>query len=117
MRYNIFDAEKLLLNVKDVEFILYSPIRNKRPIKIFIKIWHTWMITSDESITWKKLMIFKKFAITVFFSFSFYSFSFHFKIIYPGYNSVYILFYNWPCKNYLQNKELYNTKFTVKNKK
>ena len=31
--------------------------------------------------------------------------SFHFEIIYPGYNSVYILFYNWPCKNYLQNKE------------
>ena len=41
-------------------------------------------------------------------------FIFHFKIIYPGYNSVYILFYNWPCKNYLQNKELYNTKFTIK---
>ena len=27
-------------------------------------------------------------------------FIFHFKIIYPGYNSVYILFYNWPCKSY-----------------
>ena len=38
----------------------------------------------------------------------------YFKIIYPGYNSVYILFYNWPCKNYLQNKELYITKFTIK---
>ena len=44
-------------------------------------------------------------------------FHFHFKIIYPGYNSVYILFYNWPCKNYLQNKELYNTKFTIKIKR
>ena len=42
------------------------------------------------------------------------SFHFYFKIIYPGYNSVYILFYNWPCKNYLQNKELYNAKFTIK---
>ena len=40
--------------------------------------------------------------------------SFHFKNIYPGYNSVYKLFYNWPCKSYLQNKKLYNTKFTIK---
>ena len=46
-----------------------------------------------------------------------FSFSFHFKIIYPGYNSVHILFYNWPYKSYLQNKELYNTKFTIKIKK
>ena len=35
-------------------------------------------------------------------------FFFHFKVIYPGYNSVYILFYNWPCKIYLQNKKLYD---------
>ena len=45
---------------------------------------------------------------------SFFDFSFHFKIIYPGYNSVYIPFYNWPCKSYLQNKEFYDTKFTIK---
>ena len=24
--------------------------------------------------------------------------NFHFKPLYPGYNSVYILLYNWPCK-------------------
>ena len=44
-------------------------------------------------------------------------FSFHFKIVYPGYKfSINILFYNWLCKKLLTKleKKLYTTKFTIK---
>ena len=43
-------------------------------------------------------------------------FSFHFKIIYPGYKSVKILFCNWPYekKATYKIKKLYTTKFIIK---